>query len=171
MPLGSFKKLEQNFDKLAGLLKTTPAELPQRIGKLVDQVKKLEKEVSKLKTKLASGGGGTDFMSQVKKIKGINFLAFETDIDDAKALRDFSDQVKNKIGSGVAVIGSKAADKVMLLVIVSKDLTKKYHAGKLIGEIATVVGGKGGGRPDMAQAGGSQPDKLGEALKKAESLI
>jgi len=167
----AFQKMERNYDHLSSLLKTSPADLPHRISKMVEQVKKLEKEVSRLKTKLATGGGGTDFMSQVKEINGTKFLAIETDIDDAKALREFSDLVKNKIGSGVAVIGSRAGGKAMLLVTVTKDLTKKYHAGKIVGEIAVIVGGKGGGRPDMAQAGGSKPEKLSEALKKAESLI
>ncbi|MBI4411471.1 MAG: alanine--tRNA ligase, partial [Deltaproteobacteria bacterium] len=177
-----FQKLEKNVDHLAELLKTTPAELPQKVSKLSEQVKSLEKEVSRLKTKMATsgvttsgvasgGGGGADYMTQVKEIKGVKCLAFETDIDDPKTLRDFSDQVKNKLGSGIVLIGSKAGGKVSLIVTVSKDLTGKYKAGDLIREIAVLVGGKGGGRPDMAQAGGNLPEKLPEALNKLALLI
>ncbi|MBI2339552.1 MAG: alanine--tRNA ligase [Deltaproteobacteria bacterium] len=175
-----FQKLEKNVDHLAELLKTTPAELPQRVQKLAEQVKGLEKELSRLKTKMATSGvatsgvasgGGADFMSRVKEVKGVNILAFETDIDDLKTLRDFSDQVKNRLGSGIVLIGSKAGGKVSLIVTVSKDLTGKYKAGDLIRDIAAIVGGKGGGRPDMAQAGGNLPEKLPEAFKKLESLL
>lgn len=170
--ISEFQKIEHRYDQLAAKLKTSPEELPEKIKKLLDRVKELEKEVTKLKTKVAAGGGGgSDYMSQVQEIKGVRLLAFETEIDDPKALRDFSDQVKGRLESGIAVIGSKSQGKAFLIVTVSKDLTKKYHAGKIIKELAEVVGGKGGGRPDMAQAGGPKPEKLGEALKRAESLI
>lgn len=166
-----FQKLEKYFDSLASILKTTPQELPVKIKKLSEKIRNLEREVTKLKTKVAAGGGGGDYMSQVKEVKGIRLLAFETEVDDPKAMREFSDQVKNRLGSGIAVIGSKVGGRVSLIVTVSPDLIKKYHAGKIIGEIAKIVGGKGGGRPDMAQAGGKDPEKLEEALKKVEKLI
>ena len=107
----------------------------------------------------------------MKEIHGVKFLSLETEIDDPRALREFSDQVKVKLGSGIAVIGSKAGGRVSLIVTVSPDLTSRYKAGDLIREIAAVVGGKGGGRPDMAQAGGPATDKLSEAFKRGEDLV
>ena len=97
----------------------------------------------------------------IKKLEGL----------DAKTLRTFIDNAKNQLKSGVVVVGSVADGKVSMAAGVTKDLTDKYHAGNIIKEIAAIVGGNGGGRPDMAQAGGSEIDKLDEALKKAEELI
>lgn len=167
-----FQKLEKEVDQIADFLKTTPAELPARVKKMAERVKELEGEISKLKTKLASGGGGgNDYLSQVKKINGVSVLALEVEIDDPKALREFSDQVKNRLGSGIAVIGSKAGGKATLIVTVSADLVAKYHAGKIVGTLAAIVGGKGGGRPDMAQAGGPLVDKLCDVFKKIEEVL
>jgi alanyl-tRNA synthetase len=90
---------------------------------------------------------------------------------DAKTLRTFIDSAKNQLGSGVIVVGSKADGKVLLAAGVTKDLTKRYHAGNILKEIAGIVGGSGGGRPDMAQAGGTQTEKIGEALAKAKEII
>ncbi|MDO8518731.1 MAG: alanine--tRNA ligase [Deltaproteobacteria bacterium] len=167
-----FQKLEREVDEMATFLKAAPSDLPARVKKMAEKVKELEGEVSRLKSKLASGGfGGGDYMAQVKEIKGVKVLALEVDLDDPKALREFSDQVKNRLGSGIAVIGSKAGGKVALIVTVSADLTSKYNAGKIVSELAVVVGGRGGGRPDMAQAGGPLVEKLSEALQKITAIV
>jgi alanyl-tRNA synthetase len=93
------------------------------------------------------------------------------DTDDIKTLRDVGDKLRDKIQSGIILIGSRAGDKAMLLCLVTKDLTKKYHAGNIIKEIAPIVGGSGGGRPDMAQAGGTKPENLQQALERLEQII
>src|SRR3990167_1423565 len=167
-----FQEMEALLGELASLLKSSPEELSLKIKKTSERIRELEQEITRLKSKVASGGGGgSDYLQNVKEIKGVRFLSIEIEMDDPKALREFSDQVKSRLGSGIAVIAAKGADKVLLIVTVSADLTAKYNAGKIISEIAPIVGGKGGGRPDMAQAGGPDVSKLSEALKKAESLI
>lgn len=168
-----FQKLEKMVHECSASLKTTPAELPIRISRLSEELKKLQKEVTQLKATRAVGGagGGFDPLNQIKEIKGVKVLAFETSLTDPKAIREFGDQLKGKMGSGILVIGSKGAGKVLLTVMVTKDLTAHYHAGKIVGELALIVGGRGGGRPDMAQAGGNLPDKLPEALTAVEHCI
>ncbi len=167
-----FQKMDRLQREVAATLKTTPAELPERVAKLSEKTRELEREITKLKSKLASGGGSNeDYLSKVEDINGVRFLALEVDIDDAKALREFSDEVKNRLQSGIAVIASGAGDKAAFLVTVSKDLTERFQAGKLVAQIAAIVGGKGGGRPDMAQAGGPDVSKIKEALTKARELI
>ncbi len=103
-------------------------------------------------------------MSQVKEIGGVKVLAVEVSIADAKTLRDFGDKLRDKMESGIILLGSKAGDKAMLLCMVTKDLAGKYHAGNIIKELAPLVGGSGGGRPDMAQAGGTQPENLSKVI-------
>jgi alanyl-tRNA synthetase len=93
------------------------------------------------------------------------------DAADVKTLRDFGDKVRDKIQSGVILLGSRANDKAMLLCLVTKDLTDRYHAGNIIKDIAPTVGGSGGGRPDMAQAGGSKPENLKQAIERLKDLI
>jgi alanyl-tRNA synthetase len=92
-------------------------------------------------------------------------------VDTPAALRNLADQLKDKIKSGIVVLGSTVDAKVMLIAVVTKDLTDRYHAGNIITQVAAVVGGRGGGRPDMAQAGGSQPQKLNQALEKAYEVV
>ena len=92
-------------------------------------------------------------------------------VDSPAALRDLGDRFRDKITSGVIVLGSAAADKALLIAVVTKDLTDRFHAGNIVKAIAPIVGGKGGGRPDMAQAGGSRPDKLDEAIEKVPAVI
>ena len=110
-------------------------------------------------------------MSQMKEIGGVKVLATEVSITDAKTLRDFGDKLRDKMESGVILLGSKADDKALLLCMVTKDLAGKYHAGNIIKELAPLVGGKGGGRPDMAQAGGTQPENLSKVFPALEKLM
>ena len=98
-------------------------------------------------------------------------MAKRVALDTPAALRNLADQLKDRIKSGIVVLGSTAGSKAMLIVVVTKDLTDRYHAGNIIKEIAAVVGGRGGGRPDMAQAGGNQPQKLDQALEKAYEVV
>ncbi|HSA59989.1 MAG TPA: DHHA1 domain-containing protein, partial [bacterium] len=104
-------------------------------------------------------------------VNGVKVLTSIVAIDDPKLLRDLSDQKIQKLGSGIAALGAANGDKVTLIIRVSKDLASKYHAGNILKEIAPIIGGTGGGRPDMAQGGGSKPEALKEALGKIPSLL
>lgn len=165
-----FKKVETELKKSAALLKANPLELSERIEKIQKHQKELEKEIDSLNSRLATKDL-SDLFKKVKEIKGIRVLATVVDAADVKTLRDFGDKLRDKIQSGIILIGSKAGDNAMLLCLVTKDLTDKYHAGNIIKEIAPLVGGSGGGRPDMAQAGGPKPEKLKQALKKLQEII
>jgi alanyl-tRNA synthetase len=162
--------VEGELKKSAGLLKTNPLELSERVDKLLKHQRELEKEIDALKGKLAAKDT-TDLIDQVKELKGVRILATLVDVADVKTMRDLGDKLKDKIKSGIILLGSKSADKAMLLCMVTKDLTDRYHAGNIIKEIAPIVGGSGGGRPDMAQAGGPKPENLRQALEKLSDLI
>jgi len=168
--LAHVQKVEEELNGTAGLFKASILEVHDRAEKLLKHIKELEKEIETLKGKLAVRDSG-DLISQAKEIKGVKVLAAEVDITDAKTLRDFGDKLRDKIGSGLILLGGKSADKVMLLCMVTKDLTKKYHAGNIIKEIAPLVGGSGGGRPDMAQAGGTKPENLPRALAHLDKIL
>jgi alanyl-tRNA synthetase len=162
------KRLEGEIDRLAAMLKANPHDVVDRVEKLLDHVKRLEKDLQKAKTRGAEGGGEQE---EIKEVKGVKVLTSIVAIDDPKLLRDLSDQKIQKLGSGILALGAANGDKVTLIIRVSKDLTSKYHAGNLLKEIAPIVGGTGGGRPDMAQGGGSKPESLNEALQRILSLI
>ncbi|PKN69779.1 MAG: alanine--tRNA ligase [Deltaproteobacteria bacterium HGW-Deltaproteobacteria-12] len=164
------QKAEEELKKAALLFKTSPSELTDRAEKLLKHSKDMEKEIEALKGKLAAKDSG-DLLSQAKEIGGIKVLATEVSISDAKTLRDFGDKLRDKLASGIILLGSKAGEKAFLLCMVTKDLTGKYSAGSIIKELAPLVGGSGGGRPDMAQAGGTKPENLGKAIAALEKLL
>ncbi|HOB01911.1 MAG TPA: alanine--tRNA ligase-related protein, partial [Casimicrobium huifangae] len=158
------QSLDQQMSTIAGSLKAPSNEVVNKIAQLQDNVKALEKELAALKSKLAAAAGG-DLLSKVVEKDGVKFLAAEVEGADAKALREMVDQLKNKLGSGVILLGAKSPDgKVSLCAGVTADLVGNFKAGDIVGKAAAVVGGKGGGRPDMAMAGGTDAGKLGEAL-------
>jgi alanyl-tRNA synthetase len=165
-----FKKIEGELKKAASFLKANPLELAQRIEKIQKHQRDLEREIETLKSKLAAKDSD-NLISQVKNIKGVNVLAVVVDAPDVKTLRDFGDKLRDKIQSGIVLLGSKFGDKAMLLCMVTKDLTARHHAGNIIKTIAPLVGGSGGGRPDMAQAGGPKTENLEQAVRKVEELI
>jgi len=158
------------LDDTARLLKERPDIVPQRVEKMLAHQKSLEKEVDLLKVKIASTSVD-DIEADVKSIDGVKVLAKKVAVDHPAALRDLADRFKDKIKSGIVVLGSVAEAKALLIVIVTKDLTDRFHAGRIVKQVAAVVGGGGGGRPDMAQAGGTKPEKLDEALEKAYEVI
>ncbi|KAF0155136.1 MAG: alanyl-tRNA synthetase [Syntrophaceae bacterium] len=168
--LTHLQSAEAELKRTAGLFKAGALEVYDRTDKILKHVRDLEKEIEALKGKLAAKDS-SDLMSQMKEIGGVNVLAAEVSINDAKTLRDFGDKLRDKMASGVILLGSKADDKALLLCMVTKDLAGKYHAGNIIKELAPLVGGKGGGRPDMAQAGGTQPENLGKAISGLEQLL
>lgn len=154
----------------AHLLKDKPQAVPPKIEKMLSEIKSLEKKVERLKTKMASMAADS-VEADMKTIKGTRVLARKVLVDNPAALRELADQLKEKIKSGIIALGSAAGPKVFLIVVVTKDLVKRYHAGNIVKQVAAVVGGGGGGRPDMAQAGGSRPEKLDEALEKVYEVI
>ncbi len=157
-------KLNDTLQEAASHVKAQWQDVPKRIAQMQDNVKALEKELAALKSKLAAAAGG-DLLSKVVEKDGVKFLSAEIEGADAKALREMVDQLKNKLGSGVVLLGSKSPDgKVALCAGVTADLVGKFKAGEIVGKAAAIVGGKGGGRPDMAMAGGTDGAKLGEAL-------
>ncbi|MGL4230361.1 MAG: alanine--tRNA ligase [Casimicrobium sp.] len=158
-------KMNDTLAEVAASVKSQWQDVPKRIAQMQDNVKALEKELAALKSKLAAAAGG-DLMSKVVEKDGVKFLSAEIEGAGAKALREMVDQLKNKMGSGVILLGAKTPDgKVALCAGVTNDLVSKFKAGDIVGKAATIVGGKGGGRPDMAMAGGVEGSKLAEALK------
>jgi alanyl-tRNA synthetase len=155
---------------LATLVKSDPHQLEPRLVKLVEYQKELERELTTLKSKLKAGQAD-DIMNQVQEINGIRLLAAQVDATDGKGLREMADKLRDKLGSGVIAIGCPFEGKVNLLVAVTADLTEKLHAGRLVGALAEEVGGRGGGRADLAQAGGSQPENLAVALGRVAELV
>ena len=130
----------------------------------------MEKEIGHLKEKLISGKG-SNLENEIQKIGKTSVLVKQFEEMDAKTLRSFIDSAKNKIKSGVIVVGSNTNGKVLLAAGVTKDLEGSFHAGNILKEISSIVGGSGGGRSDMAQAGGIHTDKLGDAMERAKDII
>ncbi len=164
------KRIDHELKKVANTFKTGPMEVADRVDKMLKHQKELEREIEALKGKLAARESA-DIIKKARSVDGIQVLATTVEASDVKTLRDFGDKIRDKIKSGVILIGSKVGDKAMLLCMVTKDLTAKYDAGRIVKEIAPTVGGSGGGRPDMAQAGGSQPENLDKALARFESMF
>ena len=127
-------------------------------------------EVEALKSKLISTRSG-DLFEGVREINGVKVFAQEMDTASPKDLRGYADQIKDKLGSAVVVLGSKHEGKAMLICVVTKDLVGRFKAGEIISRLSTIVGGKGGGRPDMAQGGGSNPERLGSALETVYEMV
>ncbi|WP_071460225.1 alanine--tRNA ligase [Bacillus massilinigeriensis] len=155
----------------SALLKTSPKEVAGRIENLIAENRQLQRENESLTAKLGNIEAGS-LLTQVKDIDGIPLLAARVQVADMGSLRNIADDLKQKVGSGIILLGSVNDDKVNLIAAVTKDLIDRgFHAGKLIKEAAAICGGGGGGRPDMAQAGGKQPEKLDHALQFAEEWI
>ncbi len=158
------------LDGLATRLKTTPALLEDKLAQLQERLRQQDKELQALKGRIASQSGG-DLTAQAEEIAGIRVLAREIEGMDAKGLRELADQLKNKLGSAVLVLATVADGKVRLLAGVSPDLTDRLQAGELVNHVATQVGGRGGGRADMAQAGGTRPQDLPAALASVSGWV
>jgi alanyl-tRNA synthetase len=169
--LDYLRKLEDELARTGERLKAAPFEVAQRVDKLLADQKALDRELDKLKQRLASGGGARDLLAEVVTIKGIKVLAASVEVDDAKVLRDTGDQLRDKLGSGVIVLAGTGGPEVKLVAMVTKDLVGKVSAGKLLGEIATVLGGRAGGRPDMAQGGGKDASQVPAALIAARKWV
>jgi alanyl-tRNA synthetase len=168
--LAYLQQLEDTVTQAAGTLKTPLNELNGRLHQVLDHVKLLEKEIAALKGKLASSQGD-DLAAQAVDVKGIKVLAAKLDGADAKTLRDTLDQLKNKLKTAAIVLAAVEGDKVQLAAGVTADSLNKIKAGDLVNFVAQQVGGKGGGKPDMAMAGGTEPAKLAAALASVQAWV
>ena len=169
--LDYYKEMETNLHNIAKQLKTSPAEIQDKIAHLQKEVKELHSENESLKSKMAQDSLG-DVMDQVVEVKGVKVLASAVADVDMNGLRDLGDQLKEKLGEGVVVLASAKDGKVSLLAMATQGaMDKGAHAGNLIKAAAAIVGGGGGGRPNMAQAGGKKPEKIGEAIAKIPELV
>jgi len=164
-------RLEDELGAAGERLKAGPLEIADRVERLQGAYKALEKELDKAKQKLASGGGGRDLLSEAVDVGGVKVLAASIEVDDPKVLRDTGDGLRDKLGSGVVVLAGVAADKVALVAMVTRDLVATLPAGKLVGVAAEVLGGKGGGKPDLAQGAGKDPSKVPQALAAVRAWV
>ncbi|KTF11326.1 alanine--tRNA ligase [Pseudoalteromonas sp. H103] len=161
---------EQQLNDVAALVKGDSASVLEKVTALLEKSKGLEKQIAQLNDKLASAAGAS-LLDSIVEINGVKLLVANVEGTESKALRGMVDDLKNKIGSGVIALGVASGDKVSLIAGVTKDLTGKVKAGELVNHMASQVGGKGGGRPDMAQAGGSQPENLNAALDSVTAWV
>jgi alanyl-tRNA synthetase len=149
--------------EIGDILKISPAEAPQRLRKLLDEQRALERQLQELQGK-AARSKADDLVAAARQVNGVAVVTGRIDGLDGDGLRAVADRLRERLGSGIVIVGSVVDDKVNLIAAVTKDLTKRFHAGKLVQEVARAVGGGGGGRPDLAQAGGKEPAKLDAAL-------
>ncbi len=161
---------EHVLKEMGSILKGSEDDAFERLQKLLSQQRELERQLSQLQGKVA-GSQSDDIASRVRQTNGVNVVASRVEGVNDKGVRDMADQLRDKLKPAVIVLGATRGEKVSLLAAVSKDLTKQYHAGNIIKQIAPIVGGGGGGRPDFAQAGGKDPARLDEALQKVYELI
>jgi len=161
--LADVANLDVTIDTLCEEAKAQPDNLVARVGAMRSQLKELEKQIEHMKLKMAQSAGG-ELVSQALDVRGVKVLAARLDGLDAKALRDAVDQMRSKLGDSVVLLASVADDKIMLAAGVASTVTDKVRAGDLMREFSTRLGGKGGGRPDMAQGGGSDVAALDDVL-------
>ncbi|RUM39345.1 MAG: alanine--tRNA ligase, partial [Desulfobulbus sp.] len=164
------QNLAAKADQLAQLLSGTFDDAPEKVSALLKQQKELEKEVAALNASQALSGLD-ELLGGAVEVDGMQIVCGQISLDSPKTLREVGDKVRDKMKSGVAVLGGEFGGKAALLALVSKDLTDRIKAGQLVKEVAAIVGGKGGGRPDMAQAGGPMADKLPEAMKAVPGIV
>ncbi len=169
--LAAIREREITLRQLGDLVKGSEAEVAEKVERLLAQQRELERQLQRLRAQLA-GSQSEDLVSQAFTARaGFKVVAAQVDSVDQKRLLEMADALRERLGSGVVVLASGAGDRVSLLAAVTKDLAPQVHAGQLIGKLAPIVGGRGGGRPELAQAGGKDPSKIGDALKAARELF
>jgi alanyl-tRNA synthetase len=164
------QKSSRILQRVSYLIKDKPDAAADRVTALLASLKSQEKEIQRLKTQMAEMQAA-DSAGETSEINGVTAIIQQVSVDKPAALRELADRFRDRVQSGIVVLGAEAEGKALLIVVVTKDLTDRFHAGKMIKAIAARVGGGGGGRPDMAQAGGTQPQHLNRALEKARELI
>ena len=152
------------------MTKSSNSSAADKVAQLLKTQKDLEKQLASMQKQLASNQGD-DLVGSAQEVNGVKLLATEVKGVSGKDLRDLADKLKDKLGSAVIVLAAVSGDKVALVAGVTKDLTDQHQAGKILNHVATQIGGKGGGRPDMAQGGGTQPEHLDAALASVKDLL
>jgi len=168
--LERFQEDEARLAELAEMLRTTPAELPAHVERLQAELKRLEREVEALRLRLAAQAV-TDALDDVRDVNGVKVLTKRVEGLDPSGLRELADRLLQKLASGVVVLGQERDGKAMLVVRVSRDLVPALDANKIVRELAPIIGGRGGGRPELAEAGGRHPDRLSEALEMVVAIV
>ncbi|MDP2268118.1 MAG: DHHA1 domain-containing protein, partial [Deltaproteobacteria bacterium] len=163
-------RLTEELKAAANLLKAGAFEVAERVEKTLQRQHDLEKEIATLKGKLAAQDSA-DLLDRATDIKGIRVLAAVVEAADPKTLRELGDRLRDQLRSGIILLGSQSDGKAMLLCLVTSDLTGRYQAGRIIKELAPLVGGSGGGRPDLAQAGGPKPENLAQAVARLRDIL
>jgi len=164
------RRLEEESRKIASLVKAEGGDALEKVVRLIGRQKEMQREIDTLQSRL-NASASADLMAGVREIAGVRALAVKVDAADVKGLRELSDTLKDRLGSGVIAIGAEIDGKATLLVAVSKDLSSRFRAGDLIKGMAPIVGGSGGGKPELAQAGGGKPEMLHQALEKLYELV
>jgi alanyl-tRNA synthetase len=168
--LSHVRKIEEERKRIASLVKAEGGDPVEKLERLISRQKELQREVDTLQSRLNSSASA-DLLENVKHVSGVKVLAVRVEKGDPKGMRELSDTLKDRIGSGIIALGGESGGKANLLVAVTKDLIPRYHAGDLIKKVAGVIGGSGGGKPELAQAGGSLTEKLDEALGMLPALV
>jgi alanyl-tRNA synthetase len=172
--LDHLRVVEHRVETAARAAKASPTDLTEKLEKLVTHERALEREVEALQKKLLTGGDGSGLdalISKARQVEGARVLGVRTEITDRARMRELAEQLRDKLGDAVVLLGSEKDGKAQLVVMVSKSITDRFKAGDLIRPIAAIVGGSGGGRPDMAQAGGTDPSRLDEAVQAVYSQV
>ncbi|RYZ09409.1 MAG: alanine--tRNA ligase [Myxococcales bacterium] len=170
--LAHLREVEDTLSRAAHAAKASAQLLPEKIEKLLAGEKALQKQIEDLQRKLMSGGGGFDaLLGQAREVGGVKVLGARTDVTDRAQLRELAEKLRDKLGDSIVLVASEAEGKAQLVLTVAKPLLGRYKAGELIKGVAQIVGGSGGGRPDMAQAGGTDPSKLDEAVESLYSGV
>jgi alanyl-tRNA synthetase len=170
--LAYLRELDDTLSRAAHAAKASVAALPEKIEKLLAGEKALHKQIEDLQRKLMSGGGGFESMlGQARQVAGVKVLGVKTEVTDRAQLRELAEKLRDSLGESVVLVASVADGKPQLVLTVAKPLVGRFKAGELIKGVAQIVGGSGGGRPDMAQAGGTDPSKLDEAVEALYSSV
>ena len=168
--VGEVMKMEKALKETSSLLKAPPSQFAEKIKRLLERQRELEKEIEGLKAR-GKTGAAADLAGSARLVNGMSIIASVVTAGDPKELREMADALRQKLGSGIVVLGSKVDSKALLLAAVTRDLTSRVKAGELIKRLAPIVGGKGGGKEDMAQAGGADSTMLDEAVKRAYRTV
>ncbi len=169
--IAHLRAVRGELEATAQLVKAPPAQTREKVERLLERQRELGQEIERLKRQLMSGEG-TDLSSKAREVDGVHVLGATVELGDAKALREMADQLRDKLAPAVVMLGSTTKDgKALLVCTVSKEITGRFQAGALVREAAKVVGGGGGGRADFAQAGGSDPSKLGDAVERVYAAV
>jgi alanyl-tRNA synthetase len=168
--VGQFQQTSDAVQRISRLLRVSEPELVEQIDKLLADKRAQERQIDALKTRIASGAA-RDLEAQSKEKGGVRYLAAQVDDLDRNQMRTLADNLRNKWKSGIVILASAEDGNVSIVSAVTKDLVQKFHAGKIVGNIAQAVGGKGGGRPDMAEGGGKDPSALPAALAAADADV